>query len=169
MKNIKNTLFYISIIGGFSAIMYFILLKGKDQESGRFFYEKVGAGNSVYQQLVTTYHHNVTHPLAILLLQIITIILVARFFGFICKKIKQPTVIGEIVAGIFLGPSFIGSYFPEFSGFLFPKQSLSNLQFLSQIGLILFMFIVGMELDLKMLKNNLLFLLTSQLILAFTS
>lgn len=154
MKNIKNTLFYVAIIGGFSAIMYFILVQGKSQETGRFFLETVGAGTSVWQQLVTTYHSNVTHPLAILLLQIITIILVARFFGFICKKIKQPTVIGEIVAGIFLGPSFIGSHFPEFSGFLFPKQSLSNLQFLSQIGLILFMFIVGMELDLKMLKNK---------------
>ncbi|PBQ33460.1 cation/H(+) antiporter [Sphingobacteriaceae bacterium] len=154
MKNFKNTLFYIVIIGGFSAIMYFILIQGKGQEAGRFFQETKASGSNVWETLVTTYHYNVTHPLAILLLQIITIILVARFFGFICKKIKQPTVIGEIVAGIFLGPSFIGSYFPEFSGFLFPKQSLSNLQFLSQIGLILFMFIVGMELDLKMLKNK---------------
>ncbi len=154
MKNIKNTLFYIITIGGFSAIMYLILIKGKDQETGRLFKESVTIATSVWDQFTSTYLHNVTHPLAILLLQIITIILVARLFGFICKKIKQPTVIGEIVAGIFLGPSFIGHYFPEFSGFLFPKQSLSNLQFLSQIGLILFMFIVGMELDLKMLKNK---------------
>src|SRR5262249_16063849 len=68
--------------------------------------------------------------------------------------IRQPTVIGEIVAGILLGPSFLGLYFPEYSGFLFPKQSLSNLQFLSQIGLILFMFVVGMEIDLKILRNQ---------------
>ncbi|MBA4057094.1 MAG: cation/H(+) antiporter, partial [Marivirga sp.] len=52
------------------------------------------------------------------------------------------------------GPSFVGMYFPEFSAFIFPAQSLPNLQFLSQIGLILFMFIVGMELDLKVLKNK---------------
>lgn len=154
MKNIRNTLFYIITITVFSAIMYMILIKGKSQEAGRLFKESVDSATSVWDQFSNTYMHNVTHPLAILLLQIITIILVARFFGFICKKIKQPTVIGEIVAGIFLGPSFIGYYFPEFSGFLFPKQSLSNLQFLSQIGLILFMFIVGMELDLKMLKHK---------------
>jgi Kef-type K+ transport system membrane component KefB len=45
-------------------------------------------------------------------------------------------------------------YFPEFSAFLFPKESLGNLQFLSQIGLILFMYIVGMELDLSVLRKK---------------
>ena len=110
---------------------------------------------TIYRKYFTClYLHNITHPLAILLLQIITIILTARVFGFLCKKIGQPSVIGEIIAGILLGPSFVGMYFPEFSGFLFPKQSLGNLQFLSQIGLILFMFVVGMELDLKVLKTK---------------
>jgi Kef-type K+ transport system membrane component KefB len=88
------------------------------------------------------------------LAQIITIIIVARFFGWIFRKIGQPSVIGEIIAGIFLGPSLLGMYFPEFSLALFPIQSLGNLQFLSQIGLILFMFVIGMELDLKVLKNK---------------
>lgn len=72
----------------------------------------------------------------------------------VVQKIGQPTVIGEIIAGIALGPSFLGMYFPEFSAALFPVASLSNLQFLSQIGLILFMFIIGMELDLKVLQNK---------------
>lgn len=94
------------------------------------------------------------HPLAILLAQIVTIIITSRVFGWICKKIGQPTVIGEIIAGIALGPSLVGLYFPEFSAALFPVKSLGNLQFLSQVGLILFMFMVGMELDLKMLKNK---------------
>jgi Kef-type K+ transport system membrane component KefB len=98
--------------------------------------------------------HNIKHPLAILLLQIITIVVVARFFGWIFRKIGQPTVIGEIIAGIFLGPSVVGMYFPEYSALLFPAESLGNLQFLSQIGLILFMFVIGMELDLKVLKNK---------------
>jgi Kef-type K+ transport system membrane component KefB len=98
--------------------------------------------------------HNFQDPLAILLAQIITIILVARFFGWVFKKIGQPSVIGEIIAGIVLGPSLLGMYFPEFSGALFPVESLGNLKFLSQIGLILFMFVIGMELDLKVLKNK---------------
>ena len=98
--------------------------------------------------------HNLQHPLAILLAQVVTIILVARIFGWICTKIGQPTVVGEMIAGIVLGPSLVGMYFPEFSAVLFPAQSLGNLQFLSQVGLILFMYIVGMELDLTALRSK---------------
>ena len=57
-----------------------------------------------------------------------------------------------MIVRIVLGPSVIGIYFPKFSALLFPKDSLGNLQFLSQIGLIFFMFVNGMELDLKVLK-----------------
>jgi len=98
--------------------------------------------------------HNVKSPLGLLLLQIITILLVSKFFGVIIGKIRQPSVIGEMIAGIVLGPSILGFIFPEFSSFLFPKSSLNNLQFLSQIGLAFFMFIIGMELDLSKLKNK---------------
>src|SRR5690606_27077526 len=98
--------------------------------------------------------HNLEHPLALLLAQIITIVLVARVFGWFFRKIGQPSVIGEIIAGIALGPSLFGMYFPELSEMLFPVASLGNLQFLSQIGLILFMFVIGMELDLNVLKNK---------------
>ena len=109
---------------------------------------------SYWDQFIHSLLHNLEHPLAVLLAQIVTIIFVARILGWICKKIGQPMVIGEIVAGIILGPSLIGFYFPEFSTALFPDHSLGNLQFISQIGLILFMFIIGMELDLKVLKNK---------------
>ncbi len=154
MKSVKDLLFYIITIGGFFCIMYYIVVKGEPLEAGKVTQVKEVVGSNSIGQIKETLHHNVTHPLAILLLQIITIIVVARVFSFIFKKIGQPTVIGEIIAGIFLGPSFIGMFFPEFSLFLFPKSSMANLQFISQIGLILFMFIVGMELDLKNLKNK---------------
>lgn len=153
MKRFKNLFFYLSIIGGFSLLMYWIIIFGTKLEYGREIKEKLIKGN-YWNDFIDSLVHNLTHPLAILLAQIITIILVARLFGWICKKIGQPTVIGEIVAGIVLGPSLVGWYFPEFFGTLFPKESLGNLQFLSQIGLILFMFVVGMELDLKVLKNK---------------
>ncbi|MBC7863382.1 MAG: cation:proton antiporter [Bacteroidia bacterium] len=154
MKSIKNILFYILIVGGFISLMFFIVKKGEPQEVFKISKVISPPTTSGYDQVKDALHHNITNPLAILLLQIITIIIVARVFGFLAKKIGQPTVIGEIIAGIFLGPSFIGMYFPEFSGFLFPKTSLPNLQFLSQIGLIFFMFIVGMELDLKVLRKK---------------
>jgi Kef-type K+ transport system membrane component KefB len=133
--------------------MYWILLKGKVLETGRNIVAPSIANNH-WNDFLSSMTHNLQHPLAILLAQIITIILVARFFGWICRKIGQPSVIGEIIAGIVLGPSLIGMYFPEFSALLFPKDSLGNLQFLSQIGLIFFMFVIGMELDLKALKNK---------------
>ena len=133
MKNLKNSLFYILTIGGFACLMYFIVKKGEPLEVTKVISVQHSIDSSSWVQIKETLHHNVTHPLAILLLQIITIIIVSRLFGFLFKKIGQPTVIGEIIAGIFLGPSFVGLFFPEFSLFLFPKSSLPNLQFISQI------------------------------------
>ena len=153
MKNLKNGLFYLAITGGFTAIIFWIVSQGKLLERGRNIAAKT-SNDSFWNQFLDSLLHNIKHPLAILLLQIITIIIVARIFGWIFKKIGQPSVIGEIIAGIFLGPSVVGMYFPEYSALLFPAASLGNLGFLSQIGLILFMFVIGMELDLKVLKNK---------------
>jgi Kef-type K+ transport system membrane component KefB len=153
MGKFKNSIFYISVTGGFIALMYWIVSKGKALEVGRNIITPT-SNDTMFNQFLSSLQHNLQHPLAILLLQIITIIIVARFFGWIFRKIGQPTVIGEIIAGIFLGPSLVGMYFPEYSALLFPVESLGNLQFLSQIGLILFMFVIGMELDLKVLKNK---------------
>ena len=153
MKQLRNGVFYIGIISGFSALMYWVVQKGGNLESGM----NVITPSTEKNQLTAfteSFIHNLTHPLAILLLQIVVIIFIVRLFGWICKKIGQPAVIGEIAAGIVLGPSLLGMYFPEFSTILFPEHSLGNLQFLSQIGLILFMFVVGMELDLKVLKHQ---------------
>src|SRR6478752_1604495 len=153
MKDLKNTFFYLIIIGGFSSLIYTIITNGKTLEQGQNIVSNAKA-NGHWADFVGSMIHNLQSPLSILLVQIITIILVARFFGWICKKIGQPSVVGEIIAGIVLGPSLLGMFYPEFSGMLFPKESLGNLQFLSQIGLILFMFVIGMELDLKALRNK---------------
>ena len=153
MKNFKNTIFYILITGGFTTLMFWIVSKGKLLEIGKPIAANKGLNDS-WEDFILALSHNLRHPLAILLFQIITIIIVARFFGWVFRKIGQPSVIGEIIAGIVLGPSLLGLYFPEYSLALFPLESLGNLQFLSQIGLILFMFVIGMELDLKILKNR---------------
>lgn len=93
-------------------------------------------------------------PLHIFLLQIIVIVVVSRLFSWLFKKIGQPAVIGETVAGIILGPSLISTLFPSFAGFVFPKPSLGNLQMVSQVGLVLFMFVIGMELDLNIIRSK---------------
>lgn len=153
MGKYRNIIFYTLTIAFFSALMYWFFIEGKTLEAGENIVEKVSTG-SMWENFRVSFMENLHHPLALLLAQIVTIILVARLFGWICMKLNQPSVIGEMIAGIVLGPSLLGLYFPEFSGFLFPKESLGNLQFLSQIGLILFMYIVGMELDLSVLRKK---------------
>jgi len=153
MKKIKVILIYIVTISGFLALMYAIFILGKGLETGRVFSKTASETNALTDFLASLWH-NIQSPLALLLAQIITIIIAARILGWLSLKIGQPAVIGEIIAGILLGPSFAGAFLPVFSAALFPAQSLGNLQFLSQIGLILFMFIVGMELDFNSLKNR---------------
>lgn len=151
MGKYKNTLLYISLIGACTALMYWVVKQGVALEHN---VATVVSDKSVFENFIQTIQDNLQNPLALLLAQIVTIVLVARAFGWFCKKIGQPSVIGEIIVGIALGPSFLGMHFPEFSMTLFPVESLGNLSFLSQIGLILFMFVIGMELDLKVLKNK---------------
>ena len=105
------------------------------------------------------------NPICILLLQIIIIIIFSRAFGFITGKIGQPVVIGEIIAGIVIGPSLIGHYFPSAFAFVFPVGSMKYLEILSQVGLVLFMFIIGMELDLNVIKLR----VRSALVMSHTS
>jgi Kef-type K+ transport system membrane component KefB len=153
MKKYKYGLFYLSVLSGFTILMYYTIRFGRKLESGRNILIK-NSGKGQLSEFKDSLISNLENPLAILLAQIVTIIIAARLFGWVFKKIGQPAVIGEIIAGIVLGPSLIGMYFPEFSAALFPASSLQNLKLLSQIGLILFMFVVGMELDLKVLKNK---------------
>jgi Kef-type K+ transport system membrane component KefB len=134
--------------------MYQIVLKGESLGFVKPPGELPSSAVSGLQEFGRVTTQKLNSPLPILILQIITIIAFARIFGFLCRKIGQPTVIGEIIAGIVLGPSLLGAIAPSVSIFLFPPESLYILQFFSQIGLILFMFIVGMDIDLKILGNK---------------
>lgn len=91
--------------------------------------------------------------LELLIAQILTILIAARLIGWLFRKINQPRVIGEMVAGILLGPSLFGWIAPNLHGILFPPASLGHLSSLSYVGLLLFMFLVGLELDLKRLRE----------------
>ncbi len=159
MKKKWSTLFYILILVIAGVAIYRIVKQGNTLQNPVLTAQQIQAekdpatGNS-FQAFTDSFHNNITGPMAILLLQIIVIIAFARLFGFLFKRIGQPAVIGEIVAGIILGPSILGLFFPEINHFLFPPSSLGTLQFLSEIGLILFMFIIGMELDLKAINKQ---------------
>ena len=82
----------------------------------------------------------------LLLLQLVIILAAARACGWLLRHVGQPAVIGEMAAGIVLGPIVFGAAFPDFHAELFAKDSLPALSSLSTLGLVLFMCIVGAEL-----------------------
>lgn len=98
--------------------------------------------------------HALSSPLALFIVQAVVVVVAARAIGLLTRKLEQPMVIAEVVAGILLGPSLLGWLAPEASAVLFPASSLGLLGAVSQIGLILFMFIVGLELDPNLLKKR---------------
>jgi K+:H+ antiporter len=91
---------------------------------------------------------NLKSPLSRLLLQIVLITVVARVSGALVLKIGQPRVIGEMIAGILLGPSFLGYISPAAMNTLFPAASMENLRMLSELGVVLYMFLIGTEVHL---------------------
>ncbi len=91
---------------------------------------------------------------ALTLLQICIIVLSGRAVGLLLKRLGQPSVIGEIAGGILLGPSAFGTFAPQTFARLFPAESIPMLLSLSQIGLILFMFLVGLEFAPELMRGK---------------
>lgn len=149
----KNYIIYVLMLLLFGGMIYVAV-----KEGNRFSHHVVNSQDIVqgtpFVAFLQFMQDNLHHPLTTLLIQIIAVLLMVRLFGYLFSLIGQPGVIGEIVAGIVLGPSVLGFFFPDAFHFLFPVHSLTNLELLSQVGLILFMFVIGMELDFSVLKNK---------------
>ncbi|WP_329904411.1 cation:proton antiporter [Porphyromonas pogonae] len=153
----KASLFYVLMLGMFSAALFFALKAGTTafpHHGGSQASSQPDSLTGAFGIFQETVQHHVVSTIGLLLLQILVILIAARTMGWLFSKMKQPAVIGEIVAGILLGPSLLGAVFPETFAFLFPKESLQNVQLLSQFGLILFMFAVGMELRIGDIKER---------------
>ena len=149
--------FYVLMIVVFGVLIYWIAHKGASHYSSD---EAISSGSQIrnlsegFRQFLLLTSESIQSTIGMLLLQVIIILITCRCIGVLFKKIGQPTVIGEIMAGILLGPSVFGYFFPEVSAMLFPEESLVNLKMLSQFGLILFMFTIGMELDLSVVRKR---------------
>uniref|UniRef100_UPI0035A0D334 cation:proton antiporter domain-containing protein n=1 Tax=Porphyromonas loveana TaxID=1884669 RepID=UPI0035A0D334 len=155
----KLSIFYISLLVLFLFGLWFVGMKGGEMQSTIVGHavepEAQGGLSGAFSAFGESVGHHFTGTIGILLLQIIVILTVARIVAWLFGKIGQPTVIGEIVAGILLGPSLLGALWPEAYHTIFPRESLGNLELLSQFGLILFMFVIGMELNLNDIKAQL--------------
>jgi len=160
----KKFLTYILIVGVFASLTWYVIEKGNHIVRQN---QVISTDQSVINDdkakpvvldfktnLIDQFLTNIKYPLSILLLQVIIILFTSRVFGFIFSKLGQQTVIGEILAGVFLGPSIFGWISPELFALIFPHNSFLSLQFLSQIGLVFFMFVIGMELDLSKIKSK---------------
>jgi K+:H+ antiporter len=114
----------------------------------------IGKAQPLLDAVIGELRKNFGSPFGTLILQILTILVASRVCGIVLKRLGQPRVMGEIIAGICLGPSLLGIMLPEVRGFLFPESALPRLFFLSNVGLILFMFMIGLELDLRSLATR---------------
>lgn len=164
--NSRTLLYYPILLVVFGAGLWLIFVTGSHldrRDAGRNSSgQSAGAGSAGQTSAVQnpdtvpapSVRGNFRSGLAILLLQIVVIIVVARIFGAVFRRIGQPPVMGEMIAGIALGPSVLGLFFPAAMTFLFPPSALPTLGALSQIGVVLFMFVVGMELDVQHLRER---------------
>ena len=110
--------------------------------------------HSALADLMSGLTANFDHPLSHLFVQLLVIISVSQVMGKIFSSLGQPAVVGEMAAGILLGPSLFGLLAPGTFEFVFPDNSLGVLRLLSQIGVCLFMFTVGMELDVSHVRSK---------------
>ena len=149
----KPLFIYIAVTLVFGAGIYYALERGKRLEAER---PMPAVEASVPQPAAATggVLETLRHPLPLLLLQLITIVLTARLLGALFHRIGQPPVIGEIVAGILLGPSLLGAVAPGVSAFLFAPSSTGLLKLFAEIGVLLFLFAVGLELDVARLRHQ---------------
>src|ERR1700677_1697182 len=111
-------------------------------------------GNSFLTSVMYGLHLGVADPLTRLFLQLLLIVVAARVAGVVFTRFGQPAVVGEMVAGILLGPSLFGLVAHGAFEFVFPAASLGSLHLFSQIGVCLFMFAVGMELDRGQVRDK---------------
>jgi Kef-type K+ transport system membrane component KefB len=102
----------------------------------------------------TAVQHAHAGELLHVLLALVAVVAMARILGTVFRLFRQPPVIGEIIAGIMLGPSLLGRVAPEAYAYLFPSSVTPPLSIIAQVGVILFMFLIGVELNLGALRER---------------
>ncbi|KAF7432803.1 K(+)/H(+) antiporter [Pleurotus ostreatus] len=98
-------------------------------------------------------HYNAQNPIRLWIIQVVIIISMSQFLALFLGRIRQPRVIAEVIGGVILGPTVMGRI-PHFRQRIFPEEGMAMLSLTSTIGLILFLFLVGLEIDTKIMKRN---------------
>jgi Kef-type K+ transport system membrane component KefB len=98
-------------------------------------------------------HYDTKNPITLFIIQAGIIIMFCRLLHWPLSKMKQPRVIAEVIGGIMLGPTVMGRI-PGFTAAVFPTASIPNLNLVANLGLVLFLFLVGLEVDLRVFFGN---------------
>jgi len=161
----RTAVYYFFAVTAVGLGIFFILLAGNQlpapaprlstQSSSQITPHLTGAGGYSFSAAVeSSLWDNANDPLTRLFLQLFVVIVVSFLVGWIFTHFGQPTVVGEMMAGVLLGPSVFGLLAPGAFQFVFATSSLGALSLLSQIGVCLFMFTVGMEMDAAELRRK---------------
>jgi Kef-type K+ transport system membrane component KefB len=143
MRRMRFTLGYAALLAAAVVLYLLIRMLGASLVAPAAQPSPSGAGEST------------RHMLAHVLLVLAVVTFAARLIGGAFRRwLGQPPVIGEIVAGILLGPSFLGLLWPAGYAYLLPGEVVPFLGILSKIGVVLFMFLVGMELDWRQMRSG---------------
>ena len=158
MKRIP--LFYFLVLISVSAAIYGVIRQGESLPTPQSTTDGVQQRALValdqpetISGLIDGLKTNLNSPLSHLFLQLLIIIVVSGVMSRIFSRVGQPSVVGEMAAGILLGPSLFGLLAPNMFSVVFPQDSLGTLGLLSQIGVCFFMFVVGMEVNMKHMRS----------------
>ncbi len=149
-KSTRHLAFYGMIVGSSLLLLFAILGLGPSSLP----LQETGAGTGWIETIRSEFARNFRTPLASLIAQIFVILAFSRMCALILKRFHQPQVVGEMIAGILLGKSAFAILWPEGFAAVFPDSGMSQLYFLSQIGLIFFMFVVGLDLKVGAIRRQ---------------
>jgi Kef-type K+ transport system membrane component KefB len=107
------------------------------------------------EKIAATKQRDFTKTVAAFFLAVVVVMLFARLMGAAVARFRQPRVMGEVLAGILLGPTVLGLLFPDLQRAIFPSDVIPLIGVVANLGLIFYMFLVGLELDLSQLRGRL--------------
>ncbi|KAK6535873.1 K(+)/H(+) antiporter [Arthrobotrys megalospora] len=97
--------------------------------------------------------YNKNDPIVVFIVQVFIIVTLCRLLHVPLSKIRQPRVIAEVIGGIILGPTVMGRV-PNFTTTIFPQEAMPNLNLVANLGLVLFLFLIGLEVDFRIMVEN---------------
>ncbi|KAK6347370.1 K(+)/H(+) antiporter [Orbilia brochopaga] len=98
-------------------------------------------------------HYNKNDPIVVFIVQVFIIVVLCRLLHWPLSRIRQPRVIAEVIGGIILGPTVMGRV-PNFTTTIFPAEAMPNLNLVANLGLVLFLFLIGLEVDFRIMVDN---------------